>query len=149
MQVDSIMTGHLNVPALEPDPNTPATLSHNILTDVLRKQLGFQGLVVTDAMDMGGITVRYAPEKRGARVWRSRLCPDAPGAGCRVRSVASGGEGRTNSERASRCIGTPNSASKSSAGFERQPARGRECAQSQIRAAPRGRKKRKKFQTAA
>src|SRR6266436_3046424 len=51
MQVDSIMTGHLNVPALEPDPNTPATLSHNILTDVLRKQLGFQGLVVTDAMD--------------------------------------------------------------------------------------------------
>src|SRR5713226_5431004 len=34
MQVDSIMTGHLNVPALEPDPNTPATLSRNILTDV-------------------------------------------------------------------------------------------------------------------
>src|SRR2546426_6352276 len=37
-QVDSIMTGHLNVPALEPDPNTPATLSHNILTDLLRQQ---------------------------------------------------------------------------------------------------------------
>src|SRR5438093_719825 len=54
-QVDSIMTGHLNVPALEPDPNTPATLSHNILTEVLRKQLGYQGLIVTDAMDMGGI----------------------------------------------------------------------------------------------
>ncbi|HTB94439.1 MAG TPA: glycoside hydrolase family 3 N-terminal domain-containing protein, partial [Candidatus Sulfotelmatobacter sp.] len=59
--VGSIMTGHLNVPALEPDPNTPATLSSRVLTDVLRKQLGFQGLVVTDAMDMGGITVRYAP----------------------------------------------------------------------------------------
>src|SRR5712664_483367 len=67
MQVDSIMTGHLNVPALEPDPNTPATLSHNILTDVLRKQLGFQGLVVTDAMDMGGITVRYAPGEAAVR----------------------------------------------------------------------------------
>src|SRR5712671_2092498 len=67
MQVDSIMTGHLNVPALEPDPDTPATLSHNILTDLLRKQLGFQGLVVTDAMDMGGITVRYAPGEAAVR----------------------------------------------------------------------------------
>jgi beta-N-acetylhexosaminidase len=67
MQVDSIMTGHLNVPALEPDPNTPATLSHNILTDMLRNQLGFQGLVVTDAMDMGGITVRYAPGEAAVR----------------------------------------------------------------------------------
>jgi beta-N-acetylhexosaminidase len=67
MQVDSIMTGHLNVPALEPDPNTPATLSHNILTDLLRKQLGYQGLIVTDAMDMGGITVRYAPGEAAVR----------------------------------------------------------------------------------
>src|SRR6266851_646730 len=67
MQVDSIMTGHLNVPALEPDPDTPATLSHNILTDVLRKELGFQGLIVTDAMDMGGITVRYAPGEAAVR----------------------------------------------------------------------------------
>src|SRR5882672_8833435 len=69
MKVDSIMTGHLNVPALEPDPNTPATLSHSILTDVLRKQLGFQGLVVTDAMDMGGITVRYAPGEAAVRAF--------------------------------------------------------------------------------
>src|SRR5437867_152423 len=66
-QVDSIMTGHLNVPALEPDPNTPATLSHNILTDLLSKQLGYQGLIVTDAMDMGGITVRYAPGEAAVR----------------------------------------------------------------------------------
>jgi len=65
--VDSIMTGHLNVPALEPDRDTPATLSHNILTDLLRKQLGFQGLIVTDAMDMGGITVRYAPGEAAVR----------------------------------------------------------------------------------
>ncbi len=67
MHVDSIMTGHLNVPALEPDPNTPATLSHIILTDLLRKQLGYQGLIVTDAMDMGGITVRYAPGEAAVR----------------------------------------------------------------------------------
>jgi len=65
--VGSIMTGHLNVPALEPDPNTPATLSHNILTGLLRDQLNFQGLVVTDAMDMGGITVRFAPGEAAVR----------------------------------------------------------------------------------
>ena len=65
--VSSVMTGHLNIPALEPDPNTPATLSHNILTDLLRNQLGFQGLVVTDAMDMGGITVRFAPGEAAVR----------------------------------------------------------------------------------
>jgi len=65
--VGSIMTGHLNVPALEPDPNTPATLSSHILTDLLRSDLKFQGLVVTDAMDMGGITVRFAPGEAAVR----------------------------------------------------------------------------------
>jgi len=67
--VGSIMTGHLNVPAFEPDPNVPATLSPNILTDLLRKQLGFQGLVITDALDMGGITVRFAPGEAAVRAF--------------------------------------------------------------------------------
>ncbi len=67
--VASIMTGHLNVPAFEQDPKTPATLSSAILTDLLRKQLGFEGLVVTDAMDMGGITVRYAPGDAAVRAF--------------------------------------------------------------------------------
>src|SRR5258708_34653990 len=67
MHVDSILAGHPSVPAPEPDPNTPATLSHSILTDLLRKQLGYQGLIVTDAMDMGGITVRYAPGEAAVR----------------------------------------------------------------------------------
>jgi beta-glucosidase-like glycosyl hydrolase/CubicO group peptidase (beta-lactamase class C family) len=66
-KVDSIMTGHLQVPALEPDPNTPATLSSNILQGLLRKELGFRGLIITDAMDMGGITVRYAPGEAAVR----------------------------------------------------------------------------------
>src|SRR5712692_3414538 len=65
--VSSIITGHLSVPALEPDPNTPATLSARILRDVLRRELHFEGLVVTDAMDMGGITVRYAPGEAAVR----------------------------------------------------------------------------------
>jgi beta-N-acetylhexosaminidase len=65
--VGSVMTGHLSIPALEPDSNTPATLSSNILSGLLRKELGFEGLVVTDAMDMGGITVRYAPGEAAVR----------------------------------------------------------------------------------
>lgn len=63
----SIMTGHLSVPALEPDSNTPATLSPRILQGLLRKELGYQGLIITDAMDMGGITVRYAPGEAAVR----------------------------------------------------------------------------------
>jgi len=67
--VASVMTGHLNVPAFEPDPAIPATLSPNILTDLLRGQLHFQGLVITDALDMGGITVRYAPGDAAVRAF--------------------------------------------------------------------------------
>src|SRR5205823_2923176 len=65
--VSSVMTGHLSVPAIEPDANTPATLSHSILTGLLRKELGYNGLIVTDAMEMGGITVRYAPGEAAVR----------------------------------------------------------------------------------
>ena len=67
--VGSIMTGHLNVPAFEPDPAVPATLSPKILSDLLRGQLHFQGLVITDALDMGGITVRYAPGDAAVRAF--------------------------------------------------------------------------------
>jgi beta-N-acetylhexosaminidase len=81
---DSIMTGHLSIPALEPDPNTPATLSSNILTGLLRNELGYQGLVVTDAMDMGGITVRYAPGEAAVRAFAAGadalLMPPVPDA---------------------------------------------------------------------
>ena len=52
--VDAIMTAHLAVPALSP-PDLPATLSPAILTGLLRQELGFKGLVVTDALEMGGI----------------------------------------------------------------------------------------------
>src|SRR5437867_809798 len=64
---DTVMTGHLSVPALEPDPNTPATLSPKIPEGLLPKEFRFQALMVTDAMDMGGITVRYAPGEAAVR----------------------------------------------------------------------------------
>ncbi len=65
--VDSIMPGHLAVPALEPDANVPATLSHNILTGLLRDEMKFRGLIVTDAMDMGGVTSLYPPGEAAVR----------------------------------------------------------------------------------
>ncbi len=65
--VDSIMPGHLAVPALEADPHVPATLSRNILTGLLRNEMKFRGLIVTDAMDMGGVTSLYAPGEAAVR----------------------------------------------------------------------------------
>ncbi len=58
--VDSVMVGHLTVPALEPDPNLVATTSRRIVTDLLKNQLGFKGLVVTDALDMNGLMRLYS-----------------------------------------------------------------------------------------
>jgi len=57
--VMSVMTGHLAVPALDPTAGLPATLSPAILTGLLREKLGFRGLILTDAMDMAGITALY------------------------------------------------------------------------------------------
>ena len=54
--VDAVMTAHVTAPALDPDPNHVATLSRLIVTGLLKDQLGFKGLVVTDAMDMGAVT---------------------------------------------------------------------------------------------
>ncbi len=57
--VDSIMTAHVAVPQVTAEPGVPATLSPKILTDLLRDSLGFGGLIVTDAMEMGGITTKF------------------------------------------------------------------------------------------
>ncbi|MBZ5648257.1 MAG: glycoside hydrolase family 3 C-terminal domain-containing protein [Acidobacteriia bacterium] len=63
--VDSVMTAHVTVPALDPEPNRVATLSRPIVTGLLKEQLGFQGLVVTDAMDMGAITRSFPGPRSG------------------------------------------------------------------------------------
>ncbi len=65
--VRAVMTAHLFVPALDPTPNLPATLSTAILTELLRGKLGFKGLIVTDAMEMAGITSSYTPEEAAFR----------------------------------------------------------------------------------
>ncbi len=58
--VKSIMIGHLAVPSLD-ENGLPASLSKRVVTDLLRDQLGFQGLIVTDALNMGAIAERYDP----------------------------------------------------------------------------------------
>ncbi|MBD1842821.1 beta-glucosidase [Cyanobacteria bacterium FACHB-63] len=59
--VDVVMSAHLQIPAL--DPNYPATLSPKVLTNELRQNLGFEGLIVTDALVMGAIANRYGTEE--------------------------------------------------------------------------------------
>jgi beta-N-acetylhexosaminidase len=75
---DAVMVAHVTVPALEPDTNKVATISPTIVTQVLKSQLGFQGLVITDAMDMSGLTRIYP---QGGSVAAGRAAVDAIKAG--------------------------------------------------------------------
>jgi len=49
------MVAHLNIPSLVPTTNLPTTLSKNIVTGLLKKELGFKGLIFTDALNMKGV----------------------------------------------------------------------------------------------
>ncbi|MFE4690024.1 glycoside hydrolase family 3 N-terminal domain-containing protein [Streptomyces sp. NPDC056749] len=60
--IDSIMTAHIVVPALDPSED-PATLSRPILTGILREELGYDGVVVTDALGMEGVRTKYGDER--------------------------------------------------------------------------------------
>jgi beta-N-acetylhexosaminidase len=60
--VDSVMVAHVTVPALDATPDRVATTSPVVVNDLLKKQLGFQGIVVTDALDMAGLTRLYAAD---------------------------------------------------------------------------------------
>jgi beta-glucosidase-like glycosyl hydrolase len=67
--VDSIMIGHLAVPALNEGKNTSATLSKSIIEDLLRKQLGYDGLVISDALNMHSVSKLY--DKKGQLEWEA------------------------------------------------------------------------------
>jgi len=67
--IQSVMTAHLAVPALDPTPGLPATLSPTITAGLLRKAMGFKGLIVTDALDMGGVTNAFTPEDSSLRAF--------------------------------------------------------------------------------
>lgn len=59
--LSSVMVGHLNVPSLEFIPNHPSSISYNVVTNVLQKELGFNGLIFTDALNMKAVSTDKKP----------------------------------------------------------------------------------------
>ncbi len=59
----SVMVAHLSVPELEPNQNLPSSLSKNIVTGLLKEQMGFKGLIITDALNMKGSANFNSPQE--------------------------------------------------------------------------------------
>ena len=57
----SVMVGHLEIPSLDPRKNLPSSASYNVVTNLLQKQLGFEGLIFTDGLAMKGATDFLGP----------------------------------------------------------------------------------------
>ena len=66
--VDAVMVAHISVPALDAEPSRVATTSKAIVTGLLKEEMGFRGVVVTDALDMAGLTRLYANDVGRAAV---------------------------------------------------------------------------------
>ncbi|MBB4804224.1 beta-glucosidase-like glycosyl hydrolase/CubicO group peptidase (beta-lactamase class C family) [Flavobacterium nitrogenifigens] len=76
----SVMVAHLNIPSLEPKENVPSSASYNVVTELLQKQLGFDGLIFTDGLGMKGASnfkpvgdLELAVLQAGNDIF---LCPD-------------------------------------------------------------------------
>lgn len=66
--VMSIMVAHLNVPAID-STSTPSSVSKAVITDLLRKEMGFEGIVITDALNMKGVADFYGPGEVAAKAF--------------------------------------------------------------------------------
>lgn len=62
-QVGAVMSAHLYLPAIAESLFLPATFSRQIITEILRNELGFKGLIITDALNMKALSSRYGPEE--------------------------------------------------------------------------------------
>ena len=65
-----IMVGHMSLPQVVGD-NTPATMSKEVISELLRSELGFNGVVITDAMNMGAITEYYSADEAAIRAFKA------------------------------------------------------------------------------
>ncbi|MGE5418737.1 MAG: glycoside hydrolase family 3 protein, partial [Chloroflexota bacterium] len=65
--VAGVMPGHLNIPSLDPAQGVPSTLSKPILTGLLKNELNFRGIAISDAMNMGALTKYFSPGEAEAR----------------------------------------------------------------------------------
>ncbi|MCF7753255.1 beta-N-acetylhexosaminidase [Paenibacillus xylanexedens] len=64
--IDAIMTAHVMFPSIEPEP-IPATLSHKVLTGLLREEMGFEGIIITDCLEMHAISKPYGVAEAAVR----------------------------------------------------------------------------------
>ncbi|MBX9449581.1 MAG: hypothetical protein KL787_07670 [Taibaiella sp.] len=69
--VASVMVAHLSVTQLEPVPNLPTTLSYQVVTKLLQEELKYQGLIITDALNMEGVTKYYEPGEVDFKAFRA------------------------------------------------------------------------------
>lgn len=69
--VDAIMTAHMIFPAIDPDFDLPATLSKKVLTDLLRDELGFKRLIVTDSLGMGAVKQEFGITSASAMAFQA------------------------------------------------------------------------------
>ena len=94
--VAAVMTAHIYLPQVDEEKGLPATLSHNILTKLLRDELGFKGLLFTDALDMGGVVGGFSNEEAAVRSLIAGndvllFPPDPPAAFAAVKAAAESG----------------------------------------------------------
>lgn len=65
--LDALMTAHISLPKIAEEPDMPATVSKNVLTGLLRQELGYDGIVVTDGLEMAGIVDKYGSGEAAVR----------------------------------------------------------------------------------
>jgi beta-N-acetylhexosaminidase len=86
--VSTVMVAHIYYPALEPEINLPASLSVNVITGLLRDGMDYDGLVMTDALDMDAIDTTYSPASASVRAVRAGVDLIAIGANIGPQAIA-------------------------------------------------------------
>lgn len=69
--IGGVMVAHLFVPALEKESGIPASVSKSIITGILKEQLGYKGLIITDALNMGAVANKYKAGELDALAFRA------------------------------------------------------------------------------
>jgi beta-N-acetylhexosaminidase len=95
--VEAVMSSHIVLPALDPAPGIPATLSRPILTGILRNELNFGGLIFTDSMTMDAISKMFSHDKAAAQAVKAGVdfvlhSPDDDAAFTGIKAAVAAGE---------------------------------------------------------
>ncbi len=69
--IGGVMVAHLYIPALESEKGVPASVSKNIITGILKEKYGYEGLIITDALNMGAVAKRYKPGELDALAFKA------------------------------------------------------------------------------